>query len=141
MLGHHDTGVSNLSDFGRVKKAITNHLACKIIDSPTSPKDNDQLAGDFRAGNTILITDLMFRVGTQSGAHGIQMGLSDMGWDNVMVFKIHEATADRPLEKFLETLGKRLRITWRMTSRTMGRLRSTCGCPCSSSTAQSHPIQ
>ena len=106
MLGHHDIGVSNLSDFGRIKKAITNHLACKIIDSPTTPKDNDQLAGDFRAGNTILITDLMFKVGTQSGAHGIQMGLSDMGWDNVMVFKIHEATADRPLEKFLETLGK-----------------------------------
>ena len=106
MLGHHDTDVSNLSDFGRIKKAITNHLGCKIIDSPTSPKDTDQLAGDFRAGNTVLITDLMFRVGTQSGAHGIRMGLSDMGWDSVEVFKIHEPTAEQPLEKFMETLGK-----------------------------------
>ena len=106
MLGYHDVDVSNQSDLGRVKKAITNPLACKIIDSPTSPRDNDQLAGDFRAGVTILITDLMFRVGTQSGTHGIQMGLNDMGWDNVEVFKIHEAQAERPLEQFLETLEK-----------------------------------
>ena len=106
MLGHHNADVSNLSDFGRIKKAITNQLACKIIDSPTTPRDIDQLAGDFRAGNTVLITDLMFRVGTQSGAHGIRMGLSDMGWDSVEVFRIHDATAEQPLEKFMETLGK-----------------------------------
>ena len=64
------------------------------------------LAGDFRAGTTILITDLMFRVGTQSGTHGIQMGLADMGWESVEVFKIHDSEAERPLQQFLDTLDK-----------------------------------
>ena len=106
MLGYHDTDIANASGFGRIKKSITNHLGCKIIDSPTAPRDTDQLAGDFRAGYTVLVTDLMYRVGTQSGAHGIQMGLSDMGWESVMVFRIHDAIADNPLGKFMETLGK-----------------------------------
>ena len=48
----------------------------------------------------------MYRVGTQSGAHGIQMGLSDMGWESVEVFRIHDAIAENPLGKFMETLGK-----------------------------------
>ena len=106
MLGYHDTDVANVSGFGRIKKSITNHLGCKIIDSPNAPRDTDQLAGDFRAGYTVLITDLMYRVGTQSGAHGIRMGLSDMGWDSVEVFRIHDAAAENPLGKFMETLGK-----------------------------------
>ena len=85
---------------------ITNPLACRIIEAPNGPRDHDMLAGDFRAGTTILITDLMFRVGTQSGTHGIQMGLADMGWESVEVFKIHDSEAERPLQQFLDTLDK-----------------------------------
>ena len=106
MLGHHDVNVANQSDLGRVKKMITNPLACRIIEAPSGPRDHDMLAGDFRAGTTILITDLMFRVGTQSGTHGIQMGLADMGWESVEVFKIHDSEAERPLQQFLDTLDK-----------------------------------
>ena len=106
MLGHHDVNVANQSDLGRIKKMITNPLACRIIDAPSGPRDHDMLAGDFRAGTTILITDLMFRVGTQSGTHGIQMGLADMGWESVEVFKIHDSEAERPLQQFLDTLDK-----------------------------------
>ena len=106
MLGHHDVNVANQSDLGRIKKMITNPLACRIIEAPSGPRDHDMLAGDFRAGTTILITDLMFRVGTQSGTHGIQMGLADMGWESVEVFKIHDSEAERPLQQFLDTLDK-----------------------------------
>ena len=106
MLGHHDVNVANQSELGRIKKMITNPLACRIIEAPSGPRDHDMLAGDFRAGTTILITDLMFRVGTQSGTHGIQMGLADMGWESVEVFKIHDSESERPLQQFLDTLDK-----------------------------------
>ena len=74
MLGHHDVNIANQSDLGRIKKLITNPLACRIMAAPSGPREVDKLAGDFRAGTTILITDLMFRVGTQRGPHGIQWG-------------------------------------------------------------------
>ena len=106
MLGHHDVNVANQSELGRIKKLITNPLACRIIEAPSGPREVDMLAGDFRAGTTILITDLMFRVGTQSGTHGIQTGLTDMGWESVEVFKIHDSESERPLQQFLETLEK-----------------------------------
>ena len=101
MLGKHNTEVANAS--GRIKKNISNPLACRIVDSPHVVRDSDTLAGEFRRGTTILITDLMFRVGTQSGCHDMGMGLADMGW-SIELFKIHESEAERPIEQFFETM-------------------------------------
>jgi len=103
MLGKHDNEVANASGLGRIKKNISNPLACRIVDSPHVIRDSDTLAGEFRRGTTILITDLMYRVGTQTGSHDMGMGLADMGW-SIELFKIHESEAERPIEQFLETM-------------------------------------
>ena len=103
MLGKHDPEVANASGLAQVKKNITNQLACKIVDSPQDSKDSDLLAGEFRRGTTILITDLMFRVGTATGAHDMGMGLNDMGWP-IEFFKIHDSEKERPIDQFLETM-------------------------------------
>ena len=103
MLGRHDNEVANVSGLGRIKKSISNPLACRIIDPPHGGKDSDVLAGEFRRGTTILITDLMYRVGTSTGCHDMGMGLNDMGW-SVELFKIHESEAERPIDQFLETM-------------------------------------
>ena len=34
------------------------------------------------------------------------MGLADMGWESVEVFKIHDSESERPLQQFLDTLDK-----------------------------------
>ena len=48
----------------------------------------------------------MFPRGDPKWTHGIQMGLADMGWESVEVFKIHDSDAERPLQQFLDTLDK-----------------------------------
>ena len=64
MLGRNDTEVANASKVGSVKKAIRNQLACEIADDPCMRKNADFLSAKFRTGTTVLITDLMIRVGT-----------------------------------------------------------------------------
>ena len=105
MLGKHDNELANASGLGRIKKNISNPLACKIIETPHASRESDTLAGEFRHGTTILITDLMFRVGTQTGCHDMGMGLADMGWA-IELFKIHESDAERPIQRFLATMER-----------------------------------
>ena len=59
----------------------------------------------FGQGTTILITDLMYRVGTAQMTNDIGMGLLDMGWD-ISLFKIHECEGDRPLDRLANAISK-----------------------------------
>eukprot|EP00435_Cladocopium_sp_Y103_P031471 s3097_g8.t1 len=105
MLGKHDTEVANRSGLALVKKNIINSLACKIVETPFNPRISDALAGDFRSGTTILITDLMYRIKTQTGTHDLGIGLGDeLSWD-VDLFKIHESLKIRPIDKFVDVLS------------------------------------
>ena len=105
MLGHHNIEVANSSDVGSIKKALVNPLACEIIKEPYARHEADELSAKFRQGTTILITDLMYRVGTAQLTNDIGMGLLDMGWD-ISLFKIHECEGDRPLEKLANATAK-----------------------------------
>ena len=81
MIGQHDIEKANTSPLGAIKKQITNQLACRIVEFPSSTKSSDKLAGEFRSGTTILITDLMYRVGTSTGSH-------DMGMEEIRRFSL-----------------------------------------------------
>ena len=105
MLGHNNNEVANASDVGSIEKNLTNPLACKIIAEPYIRHEADDLSAEFRTGTTILITDLMYRVGTTNMTNDIGMGLLDMGWD-ISLFKIHESEGDRPLEKLSNAIMK-----------------------------------
>ena len=128
MLGHNDTEVANASDVGGIKKTLTNPLACKIIKEPYARHEADELSAESRQGTTILITDLMYRVGTAQLTNDIGMGLFDMGWD-ISLFKIHECEVDRPLDKLANAITKAYEgqdVT--PVQSTSGRRR--CDCPC-----------
>ena len=47
----------------------------------------------------------MYPFKTNSGTHDAGAGLSDLGWEIPLV-KIHESTAQRPIDKFTDTLKK-----------------------------------
>eukprot|EP00435_Cladocopium_sp_Y103_P053623 s370_g17.t1 len=104
MCGDHDIEVANQSDVGQFKKDIRNVLGCEIVPEANRPKTEDSLSGRFRYGTTILITDVQFTVATASGSHNFVMGLQDMGWDNVVVFKIQDAEGRSGIHKFMNTV-------------------------------------
>eukprot|EP00435_Cladocopium_sp_Y103_P060264 s539_g22.t1 len=66
----------------------------------------DSLSGQFRNGTTILITDLQFTIATTTGSHNFVMGLQDMGWGNVIVYKIQDMESNSNVEKFMDTATK-----------------------------------
>ena len=108
MLGRNDSEVANAPSVGSIRKSIKNQLACDIVPEPHVThvrKNADVLSAKFGQGTTILITDLMFRVGTAQLVNDIGMGLADMGWE-IVLFKIHEAEGDKPLDRLANALGK-----------------------------------
>eukprot|EP00435_Cladocopium_sp_Y103_P062019 s220_g23.t1 len=106
MCGDHDVEVANQSDVGQYKKDIRNILGCEIVPEPDKKKPEDSLSGQFRHGTTILITDLQFTIATTSGSHNFVMGLQDMGWDNVIVYKIQDMESQSNVVKFMDTATK-----------------------------------
>ena len=105
MLGRNDKEIANASSVGKIRKSIKNRLACDINTKPYVRKDADVLSAKFRTDTTILVIDLMFRVGTAQLANDIGMGLADMGWETVL-FKIHESEGEKPLERLANALEK-----------------------------------
>ena len=63
------------------KRGLMSGIGGTIVERPLVRKEKDELAGKFRYGRTILITDLMYRC--QSNAGGmtdIQYWLDEMGY-------------------------------------------------------------
>eukprot|EP00435_Cladocopium_sp_Y103_P006431 s934_g2.t1 len=106
MCGDHDIEVANQSTVGQYKKDIRNVLGCEIVPEANRPKTEDSLSGKFRYGTTILITDVQFTIATATGSHNFVMGLQDMGWDNVVVFKIQDSDGHSGMYKFMDTAEK-----------------------------------
>jgi hypothetical protein len=51
------------------------------VKRPLVRKEKDMLAGNFRYGKTIMITDLMYKCSSNSrGMTNIQYGLDEMGY-------------------------------------------------------------
>ena len=105
MLNHHDVETANASGIATIKKGLTNPLACEIVKEPYVRHEADELSAKFREGTAILITDLMYRVGTSQLTNDIGMGLLDVGWQ-ISIFKIHECEGARPLEKLADAINK-----------------------------------
>ena len=52
-----------------------------IVEKPLVRKETDELAGKFRSGKTILITDLVYKCNSNArGTTNIQYGLDEMGY-------------------------------------------------------------
>ena len=75
-----------------------------IVDRPMVRKEKDELAGKFRFGKTILITDLKYRCQSNSrGTTNIQYGLDEMGYV-VTVIDINSFKSVTRAQKFLDAV-------------------------------------
>ena len=63
------------------KRGLMSGIGGTIVERPLARKETDELAGKFRYGRTILITDLMYRCQSNAGGMtNIQYGLDEMGY-------------------------------------------------------------
>ena len=75
-----------------------------IVDKPMVRKEKDELAGKFRFGKTILITDLNYKCQSNSrGTTNIQYGLDEMGYA-VTVIDINSFKSVTRAQKFLDAV-------------------------------------
>ena len=75
-----------------------------IVDSPSVRKQTDELAGKFRFGKTILITDLNYKCQSNSrGTTNIQYGLDEMGYV-VTLIDINSFKSVTRAQKFLDAV-------------------------------------
>ncbi|CAL1132075.1 unnamed protein product [Cladocopium goreaui] len=75
-----------------------------IVDKPMVRKEKDELAGKFRFGKTILITDLNYKCQANSGGTtNIQYGLDEMGYV-VTVVDINSFKSVTRAQKFLDAV-------------------------------------
>ncbi|CAL1173959.1 unnamed protein product [Cladocopium goreaui] len=75
-----------------------------IVDNPSMRKEKDELAGKFRFGKTILVTDLNYKCYSNSrGTTNIQYGLDDLGFV-VTVIDINSFKSVTRAQKFLDAV-------------------------------------
>ena len=75
-----------------------------IVDQLLVRKERDELAGRFRYGKSILLTDLMYRCTSGTGGMtNIQYGLDDLGY-GITVVDINSFTAESKAQKFFKAI-------------------------------------
>ena len=96
MIGKNCDTQATGNDYYQWKRGLMSGIGGTIVERPLVRKEKDELAGKFRYGRAILITDLMYRC--QSNARGmtnIQYGLDEMGYA-ITVVDINSFTAACP---------------------------------------------
>lgn len=84
MVGRNRDEDATAADFPMLKRKIRPGLGGDIVERPTRPRQQDELAGKFRDGKTFILTDLRYRFTSQNrrgSATNIQGGLEDLGYE------------------------------------------------------------
>ena len=104
MVEKNDDAQATDRNYDKWKRGLMSGIGGTIVDKPMVRKEKDELAGKFRFGKTILITDLNYRC--QSGSGGttnIQYGLDEMGYV-VTVIDINSFKSVTRAQKFLDAV-------------------------------------
>jgi hypothetical protein len=67
MVGKNDDAQATSSSYFTPKRNLMSGLGGSIVEHPLVRKGKDELAGKFRYGKTILITDLMYKCSSNTG--------------------------------------------------------------------------
>ena len=84
MVGRNRDEDATAAGFPMLKRKIRPGLGGDIVERPTRPRQQDELAGKFRDGKTFILTDLRYRFTLQNrrgSATNIQGGLEDLGYE------------------------------------------------------------
>ena len=103
--GQHDDDVQATDrNYGKWKKGLMSGIGVTIVEKPLVRKETDELAGKFRFGKTILITDLVYKCNSNArGMTNIQYGLDEMGYA-VTVIDINSFKSVTRAQEFLDAV-------------------------------------
>ena len=81
MVEKNDDGQATDRTYDKWRRGLKSGIGGTIVDKPLVRKEKDELAGKFRFGKTILITDLNYKCQSNSrGTTNIQYGLDELGY-------------------------------------------------------------
>ena len=104
MVEKNDDGQATDRTYDKWRRGLKSGIGGTIVDKPLVRKEKDELAGKFRFGKTILITDLNYKC--QSNARGttnIQYGLDELGYV-VTVIDINSFKSVTRAQKFIDAV-------------------------------------
>jgi len=104
MVEKNDDAQATDRTYEKWKRGLMSGIGGTIVDKPMVRKEKDELAGKFRFGKTILITDLNYRCQSHSrGTTNIQYGLDEMGYV-ITVIDINSFKSVTRVQKFLDAV-------------------------------------
>ena len=104
MVGKNDDAQATSSSYFTPKRNLMSGLGGSIVEHPLVRKGKDELAGKFRYGKTILITDLMYKCSSNTrGMTNIQYGLDELGY-TITVVDINSFTGTSKAQKFFNAV-------------------------------------
>ena len=104
MVEKNDDARATDRSYDKWKRGLMSGIGGTIVDKPMVRKEKDELAGKFRFGKTILITDLNYKCQANSrGTTNIQYGLDEMGYV-VTVVDINSFKSVTRAQKFLDAV-------------------------------------
>ena len=104
MINLSDEAQATDRNYGKWRRGLQSGIGGTIVERPMVRKENDELAGKFRFGKTILITDLVCKCNSNArGMTNIQYGLDEMGYA-VTVIDINSFKSVTRAQKFLDAV-------------------------------------
>ena len=104
MINMNDDMQATDRDYGKWKRGLMSGIGGTIVEKPSVRKETDELAGKFRFGKTILITDLVYKCDSNArGTTNIQYGLDEMGYATTVIDINSFKTVTRA-QKFLDAI-------------------------------------
>ena len=104
MINLNDEAQATDRNYGKWRRGLQSGIRGTIVERPMVRKENDELAGKFRFGKTILITDLVCKCNSNArGMTNIQYGLDEMGYA-VTVIDINSFKSVTRAQKFLDAV-------------------------------------
>ena len=104
MVEKNDDAQATDRNYDKWKRGLMSGIGGTIVDNPSVRKEKDVLAGKFRFGKTILITDLNYKCYSSSrGMTNIQYGLDELGYA-VTVIDINSFKSVTRAQKFLDAV-------------------------------------
>ena len=104
MIGKNDDAQATSQDYYQWKRGLTSGIGGTIVERPLVRKEKDMLAGNFRYGKTIMITDLIYKCNSNAkGMTNIQYGLDEMGYA-ITVIDINSFNSTSKAQKFFDAV-------------------------------------
>ena len=110
MVEKSDDAQATDRSYDRWRRGLMSGIGGTIVDNPSMRKQTDELAGKFRFGKTILITDLNYKCQSNSrGTTNIQYGLDEMGYV-VTLIDINSFKSVTRAQKFLDAVEHLIKV-------------------------------